>query len=423
MTLAAARSPRSARLFAICYVAAMFGAFVAFMPLGALILPQKIAAIEGSGGNAVRALSWLLVAGGIMAGIGNIVAGHLSDRLYRRVGSRRGMIALGLGTVVVTLAMLAVANSFSELVAAVLALQLALNLLLSPLFALMVDYVPDWRKGRMAGWLGLALPVGSLSLTLLVSLPAIGAAGQLAVTAAIVVLLVAPLVLLWPVPEPIAQPDKQSLAPRNARHSGLVRNFALAWVARLLVQFAAAAILPYLYYYVADVARPGAGAAEVAQSVGVLALAFSAASIIGGLGVGWISDRVGQRQPMLVASAVMIAASMLLLANGQGWPGVVAAYSLFAAGLAGFLAVDGALVAQLVSLSERRATLLGVMNLTNTLPGVMAPATTLLIMGDGSGGAARMVLVLKLAAVGALAAALCGGRIRLDTSDSRGQTT
>lgn len=414
-------APGRVGLFSLCYILAMFGAFVAFMPLGALILPQKIATIDGVNGDPVRALSWLLVAGGIMAGTGNIVAGHVSDRTYRRAGNRRRVIALGLVATLATLGLLAAAHSFATLLFAVLAFQFALNLLLSPLFALMVDYVPDRRKGRMAGWLGLALPVGSLSVTLLVALPPIGVAGQLAVTAAIVLVLVAPIVLLWPVPEPVpvAQPTAQPGSAKPSRSAGLVSNFALAWVARLLVQFAAASILPYLYYYVADIARPGADLAEVAQSVGQLAFVFSVSSVVGGLAVGWISDRVGQRQPALVTSAVMIAASMLLLANAQGWLGIMAAYSLFAVGLAGFLAVDGALVAQLVSTSERRATLLGVMNLTNTLPGVMAPTIALLLIDDGSGSGWRMVFVLKLAAIGSLASAFCGGRIRLEPAGAR----
>lgn len=58
--------------------------------------------------------------------------------------------------------------------------------------------------------------------------------------------------------------------------------------------------------------------------------------------------------------------------------------------------------------------MLGVMNLTNTLPGIMAPAATLMIVGDGV-GAAGMLTVLKLGAGGAIIAAVCGSRISLPT--------
>lgn len=405
----------SPRRFVLCYVLAMFGAFIAFVPLGTLILPQKIAIITGVAdrGGQVRALSWLLVAGGTMAGMGNIAAGYISDRVYRTRGSRRHMIAIGLLAVVLALAALAAAQSFDTLMLAMLVFQLALNMLLSPLVALTVDYVPDRRKGEMSGWLGLALPVGSLSVTALVAIGSIGSVGQLAVESVTVLVFVAPLLWLWPVPERICHTSTIANDERGPQRApGLVRNFAWAWVARLLIQFAAAAILPYLYFYVAEIARPGASTAMVADGVGILALVFAAASIVGALGVGWLSDWLNRRRPLLVATSVTVAVSMMLLIMATSWPLTVIAYALFAAGLAGFLAVDSALVAQLVSATGRRATLLGVMNLTNTLPSIMAPAATLFVISDRV-GAIGMLIVLKIGAAAAVIAACCGSRIRV----------
>lgn len=406
------------RRFAILYVLAMFGAFIAFMPLGALVLPAKIAQIDAIDGSAaqVQALSWLLAAGGVMAAVGNIGAGYLSDMLYRRHGDRRRMVLIGLTAVVAALGALAAAQDFAELMLAVLAFQLALNGLLSPLFALMVDHIPDAAKGRMAGWLGLALPVGSLSVAGLAALPSIGPLGQLGAMAVATVVLVAPLALFWSAPARI-EPSVAPLTSDTARdRTGLAGNFALAWIARLLVQFAAAAILPYLYYYVAYVARPGASATAISAAVGMLSLAFTIASVLGGLLVGWLSDHARHRQVVLSGSAVLVAISMAMLAVMSLWPLVVMAYALFAIGLAGFLAVDSALVAQLISASARRATLLGVMNLTNTLPGILAPLVTLAVIGDGGGDASRMIIVLQLSAVGALVAAGCAGLIRVPIS-------
>jgi MFS family permease len=403
--------PASSLPFVLCYVFAMFGAFIAFVPLVGLILPQKIAALSGvtDSGGPVRALSWLLVAGGIMAGFSNIAAGHISDRLFARLGSRRALIVVGLALVIAALALFDGAQSFTGLVLAMLAFQLALNLLLSPLVALMVDYIADEYKGSTAGWLGLALPVGSLSVSLLVVLRPIGPVNELAVTALLTAVLVMPLALLWPVPSRAARHVSTSPAAGLPQQPGLARNFSLAWVARLFVQFAAAAILPYLYYYVTDVARLGKTPAQISDAVGLLAFVFALASTAGGLGAGWMSDRIGRRQPVLVTTALMVSLGMILLASAQSWVLIVTAYALFAAGLAGFLAVDNALVAQLVSSSNHRATLLGVMNLTNTLPSIMAPAATLFLVG---GSAVGMVITLKAAAAGAVFAALCSSQIR-----------
>lgn len=405
--------PQPTRLFALCYVLAMWGAFIAFMPLGALILPQKVARIAGTVelGGPVRALSWLLVAGGIMAGVGNIAAGYVSDRLDRRWGSRRQMITIGLIGSAIMLAAIGAASSFGGLLLAVLVFQLTLNILLAPLVALMVDYVPDHRKGAIAGWLGLALPAGSLSVSVLVAAGIIGPTAQATIACLMVTALVAPLVWLWPVPERVSAVAISGYDDHGGQRTpGLARNFALAWVTRLLIQFTAAAILPYLYFYVADIARPGASAAAIAQGVGTLAFAFAVASIAGALGAGWWSDRLARRQPVLVTTSGAVAVAMLLLATMSSWPLIVAAYGLFAAALAGFLAVDGAFVAQLISGSGRRATLLGVMNLANTLPSMMAPAATLLVTGD-SVDATGLPIVLEMSAAGALIAAYCSSRI------------
>ena len=403
------------RRFGVLYVLAMFGCFVAFMPLAPLILPAKIAAIGTIRGAPaqVAALSWLLIAGGIMAALGNLLAGHLSDRVYARDGHRRRMIVAGLAAVIAALSLLAAARDFAGLMIAVLAFQLALNCLLSPLVAMMVDHVSDRAKGMMAGWLGLALPAGSLAVALLARLPAIGTSAQIGVTGAITAALVLPLLLFWPQNLPDAAPLTGG-APALPAAAGraVLRSFGLAWTARLLIQFAAAAILPYLYYYVAQVVQPADGA--VPPAVGTLSLGFTTASILGGLAIGAWSDRARRRQAVLAGSALAVAFGMAGLAALRLWPLVVAAYALFGVGLAGFLAVDGAMVAQLIAGSRRRATLLGIMNLTNTLPAVLAPLITLAMIGDGGravGG--RIVLVLQLASGGALLAALCAARIRL----------
>ena len=397
----------------------MFGAFAAFVPLFALTLPQKIATVPGlGGGRAVEALSWILVAGSVAAGGGNIVAGAISDALFRRTRSRRRMIAAGVVAVVAGLASVAVARSFAELVLAIVAFQLALNVLLSPLVALMVDYVPDERKGRMAGWLGLALPFGSVMVTLLAMFAPVSAGSNpivsLFITMLVVLVLTAPLVVLWPVPALVSieldPPDAIPLSGQRERRA-LIADFMLVWTARLLVQFAAAAILPYLYFYVANVLRPPGGAAAIGPAVGALAFAFAVMSMAGAIGIGWISDRLGHRRAPLAMAAMLVAICMATLSIAPVWPLTVVAYGCFAAGLAGFLAIDNALVAQLVAANPRRATLLGVMNLTNTLPSILAPAMALAVIG-AQGETIRMVLVLQAAAVGAVVAALCASRIR-----------
>lgn len=392
----------------------MFGAFAAFVPLFTLILPQKIARLTDlHGSSSVAALSWILFAGGMAAGGGNIVAGGIGDALFTRTHSRRGLIAFGTIAVATTLGTVAIAHTFVEMIGAIVAFQLAVNLMLSPLVALMVDYVPDAQKGRMAGWLGLALPFGSLIVTLLTIPRSIAPGADLATSLLIVIgvvfLLVAPLLVIWPVPALI--PPQSGREQKPPSRAIVLHDFVLAWTGRFLVQCAAAAILPYLYFYVAEVVRPVRSAHAIGSAVGMLAFAFAVMSVLGALAVGWLSDRLGRRRAPLAVSALLVAGSMATLSIGPGWVPTVAAYGCFAAGLAGFLAIDSALVAQLVATSTNRATLLGVMNLTNTLPGVLVPIMALAVI-DARTDTMPMVFVLQIAAAGSLIAALCASRIR-----------
>ena len=78
--------------------------------------------------------------------------------------------------------------------------------------------------------------------------------------------------------------------------------------------------------------------------------------------------------------ALCAALALLVLAAEPVWVIFVIAYGLFHLGLTGFLAVDTALVAQLLAGNPRRGMFLGLMNLTNTLPAIIVPAIALATM-------------------------------------------
>jgi MFS family permease len=396
--------------FAPAYILAMFGTFMAFMPMAALILPATLETLPGGGG--MRPLSWLLLAGGAMASVGNIGAGRISDWWFARTGNRRAVIGGGLIAVMLALAMIALTRDFMQLLGAVLAFQLAVNLLLAPLSALMVDYVPHGRRGRMSGWISLALPAGALVVPLLVALALDSVGAQLMVIATLTALFVAPLAIGWRVPPLVhdhAQPVPQLISGADKTDR---RNFTYAWIGRMLIQFAAAAILSYLYYYAANGDHAGATRLSPAARVAALTLIFTVTSAISGLGAGMLADRFGRHILMLAITATAVCISMILLATATWWAVAMASYALFAAALSAFLTVDSALIARLVAQRRQPATLLGIMNLTNTLPGMIAAAVALFLpQADIISGALRPLLLI--AAGAALVASLCVSRIRV----------
>lgn len=354
---------------------AFFGAHLAFMPLLVLLLPRRIEAISGD--QAPLVLSWLLLAGALAASVGNIVAGHWSDRWIRRHGSRRGLIAIGLAALLGSFVLLAGVGTAIEAAAALIAFQLALNLAFAPLGALLSDYVPDAGKGTVAGLMGAALPVSMGGIALLGWLFPEDSAGAFIVNGLLVAACMAPLLIFWGFGPPLASSAPATAAPGTAAPASVRRDFGLAWAARFLVQLGAAFVIGFLFLLVSDrlQADPAwADGRNPSDAVALLSLAATALGLIGAVAGGRLSDSVRARRAPQALAAALLAASLVALGGGFPWPFFLLAYGLFQLALAAFLAINFALAAQLLGESERRGALLGVLNLANTLPAVLAPA-------------------------------------------------
>lgn len=394
------------------YALANLGAHVGFMPLIVLLLPRRVEALAPLG--KVELLSWLLLVGGIVASIAHILAGHAGDRWLARRGNRRGLIALGLAALVGAYGLLGLAQDRLLLVIAVILFQAALNLMFAPLGALLADHVEDRRKGLAAGMLNLALPLSGLVVTLLGLWSARDSALPFLVVALLITLMVAPVLLAWPGGLKLHPDDRAAVEKQAPARADLPRNFALAFAARLLVQLGAAVMLGYLYFYVESIAGATADfpPGNASRGVAHLSLIATIASLLTGLVAGQVSDMLNRRRLPLVLAALVCAASLGALATLDDWRAIVIAYALFVASLTAFLSIDSAMVAQLVGREPRRGALLGVMNLTNTLPAIIAPGLTLAYGALVLSSRLFDALLLTTAAAALVAAALIA-RIRI----------
>jgi MFS family permease len=391
---------------------AFYGAHLAFMPVLVLLLPRRVEALAGA--NAPLALSWMLLAGALAASVGNILAGHWSDRWILRHGSRRGLIAIGLAALIASYLLLARAASVAEAGAALVAFQLALNLAFAPLGALLADYVPDAAKGRVAGLMSAALPMSLAGIALLAWLFPKDTGAAFIVNALLVAACMAPLLMLWGFGPPFAASLPSAAVETSAPARG---DFALAWLARFLVQLGAAFVLGFLFLLISGriAAEPGwAGQRSASESMALLSLAAMLVGVIGAVVGGRVSDRVRSRRVPMAAAAALFAASLAALGGGFAWPLFVAAYALFQLALCAFLAINIALAAQLVGESPRRGALLGVMNLANTAPAILAPAIAVASLDIGLTEQRLDILLIASSAAAACAsiAALCIGRVR-----------
>ncbi|MFB7359852.1 MFS transporter [Streptomyces gardneri] len=340
--------------------------------------------------------------GAAVSMVANPVFGALSDRTTARVGRRIPWVVAGVAGGAAGLVVLSQAASVTAVIAGWCLVQLALNAAFAALTAAVPDQVrPRWR-GMVGGWLGVSQVVGILVGTALATVAGGITAGYLA-CAGFSVLAAVPYVLMRrdSVLAPAARPAfrwRTFLAgfwidPR--RHP----DFGWAWLTRFLMNLSYSISTMYLLYYLTDAVRY-----EGDADTGVLILtALNALTLLSTVVISGIrSDRSGRRKSYVIRSGLVIAAATLLLAVWQTWTGAVVASLVLGLGFGVCTAVDFALLTDVLPTAEDRGRDLGVINIANALPQVLAPVIAAPVVTHLGGYAALYALAGGLALAGSI---------------------
>lgn len=388
------------------YVLAYMGANIAFMPFLVLLLPRRVASIGvAAGGEHLLAL--LVLAGGITASLANIVAGQISDHAMARRGNRRRAIAGGLACLLASYGVLAFSYSPLVLALGVIGFQIAVNLLLGPMGPLIADYIPDERKGHIAGFLNCGVPVANGSVAIIAwAAPVDGSAG-FALTIALIAACVLPLLVCWPFGAPL-KPQAETM-PVSGPGPLPLRNLALAWSARFLLQLGAALLTNYLYPYVAFLMQGPMAVSRLTAdaAVGWLSLWAALAACCGAVAFGRWSDRLADRRSLMIGSALLAALALTGFAMAPGWWVLAAAYALFHLAQAAFFSVEAAFVAEIITASRQKGRWMGYMNLANTMPAILITLLTIQASQRSLLDFAMHLVLLVCASACVIAAGLC----------------
>jgi len=103
------------------------------------------------------------------------------------------------------------------------------------------------------------------------------------------------------------------------------------------------------------------------------------AAIIGGM----ISDRSGRRKRMVTVAGLVIAVAALLLTFVETWGASIVAAVLFGGGFGCYLAVDQALITQVLPQARDRAKDLGIINIAIVCPGAFGAAIAAVLVSLG----------------------------------------
>jgi MFS family permease len=365
-------SGRWVGLLALANLAVFMGFFTPIQQL----LPEQVQAIDPA--HKETMLGWVTGAGALAAVVANPLAGALSDRTgggwTRRLPAvlrgRRHPWTLG-GGLLGAAALVALSGQHTVLGVAVcwVVAQTCFNAMLASLTAAVPDRVPVAQRGAVSGWVGIPQVLGLVLGVLLVTVFVRGLAAGYVAVAVVVVLLTLPFPLSTP-DDPLPAEHRPAWALRRFWISPRAHpDFAWAFATRFLVFLGNALGTLYLLYFLGDkVHYP-----DPKQGLLILILIYAAAILTTAVVSGWRSDRTGRRKLFVLLSGVLMAIAAILLAIVPTWPMAMVAAGLLGAGFGAYLAVDNALVTQVLPAVRDRAKDLGVVNIASSLPQVIAP--------------------------------------------------
>lgn len=362
--------PRRSPVFLFVFALANVGGVIAYLPLLTLLLPLKIELLSGPA--RIGVFTACITAGAISASVGGILFGWLSDRSVNGGIGRRGWMAGGLIATAAGYALMALATTPVQIVAAVVVFQLAVNALLAPMMAIMSEEIPDAQKGVAGGLLSLGSPVASGLSALLVGQVLVPEAARFALVPVAVAACLLPLLISrrhLVVPS-IGAGDGDAAMPLLTS-----RELFVAGMSRLLVQIAGVVTQAYLLYYFESILTNGSRADLPARIGHLLTLAFLLPLPIA-LMLGRLSDLTRRRKPFLLIAAGVASAGLMGMADATSWASGATAFVVYTIGSSVFVALHAAFAMQLLPNPTHRGRDLGLLNLSNTLPALLGPLLT-----------------------------------------------
>lgn len=378
-----------ARFIAI-YAFAYTSLWLALLTPAMITLALRVRQLAGS--NAARPISVVLFAGAIAALVGNPIFGALSDRTRSRFGRRRPYLVGGALGGFAALALIGVASSFGLVLVGWCLAQLAYNAVLAATVAIVPDQIPSSRRGTVVGILGVCMPVGQIVGTFLVQQLAGNLMLALLVPGAIGFVGVLSLAFVLP-DGPLPAVAAAGVPARSSRSNPVAhRDFLWAWLSRVLFVMGSAFLQAYQPFLLIDAL--GFEPADVPRLIFRSTAVQAAMTVAWSLIAGRLSDRTGRRKSIAMAGSALQGLGLWLIAIAHSYTTFLFGVALTGMGHGVYEGVDLALVTEVLPDRVRHAAKdLGLLNITNTLPQVVAPLAAPAILALSRGDYTLLFLV------------------------------
>lgn len=393
--------------FIVRYALAYMSTCLLFLAPALVSLALKVNSLVGLD-RAPGSLALIASVGAFVAMVGNPFFGRLSDRTTWRLGRRRPWLILGLTGGSIGIVVVATAPTVPVVLVGWCLAQLSFNALLAALAAVLPDQVPAAQRGVVGGILGVCMPVASVIGTFLVKLFEPNLIGMFlapCVFGAIFIVLFAVTMKdarhrsvdhpPWSIREFVAT---FYVSPRE--HP----SFAWAFASRFMFVLAYAFLTTYQAYFLLD--QLDTAEADVPQQIFLGTAVQSAVIVVASLVGGKVSDRTGRRKAFVAGAATVYGLALFLIAAAGDFNGFLVGMAISGLGFGLYMAVDLALVVDVLPTTGSSAKDLGVLNIAGALPSSFAPALAPAILAAGAGSYGVLYAVAGVCAVLAAVAIL-----------------
>ena len=386
--------------FISLYTLAFMSTNLLFLPPLLVTLPLKINTLVGIKG-APNSLALVAGIGALVSMVANPFFGRMSDRTSSHLGMRRPWMVIGLVGGSLGILLLALAPNIPVVLLGWCSAQLFFNALLAAQVAVLPDQVQPAQRGLVSGVLGVCLPLAGVSGTFLVRL----VSGNQLATFLVPCGIGGFFILLFAVAlkdRRLAKADRPTWSLREFVRTFYVAprkspDFAWAFASRFMFILAYAFLATYQAYYLLD--KLGSAKADLPQQIFLGTLVQSVVVIAASLIGGKLSDRTGRRKIFVFAASIVYGLAMFVIASASTFNGFLVGMAIGGLGFGMYLAVDLALVADVLPDEDKVAKDLGVLNIAGALPFSIAPAIAPAILAIGSGSYGALYAIAGVCAI------------------------
>ena len=332
----------------------------------------------------VVALAVVTGVGAISSALATPVVGALSDRtapgrrLGRFSGRRHRWTLIMVVLAAICMMLLAVQNTVFGVALLWFLFSGFQNGEFASLSAAIPDHVPVRQRATVSGWVGMPIALGLvLGSILVVDVLNQAVTSSYIALAVLMAVLALPFVLFTP-DYPLSPEHREPFVWRRVASAYWISpreypDFGWAWLTRFLTSLSIAMGTLYLLYFLRDAVHyqrlfPGQTAAD---GLLILIVIYTGCVVLTSIVGGIISDRRGRRKLLVTVSGLLMAAAALLLTFFQTWPAALLAAVLYGTGYGAYIAVDQALITQVLPKARDRAKDLGIINIAIVCPGAI----------------------------------------------------